>query len=140
PYDEIVEVDGVRLEGKTLGELLQLIQGKAGEKVTLVLYRPSTDRHIKVTVERAEIDNQTVSWKVIPVDDTKIGYISISMFGEETVEEWIEATARLISDDVKGLIVDLRDNPGGYLHSVAGVVSSIGKDGEVFAYMQNAEG
>ncbi|MEK4253311.1 S41 family peptidase [Ureibacillus sp. FSL K6-2830] len=140
PYDEIVEVDGVRLEGKTLGELLQLIQGKAGEKVTLVLYRPSTDRHIKITVERAEIDNQTVSWKVIPIDDTKVGYISISMFGEETVEEWIEATARLISDDVKGLIVDLRDNPGGYLHSVAGVVSSIGKDGEVFAYMQNAEG
>lgn len=140
PFDEIVQVDDVRMEGKTLGELLQLIQGKAGEKVTLVLYRPSTDRHIKVTVERAEIDNKTVTWKVIPIDDVNIGYVSISMFGEETVDEWVEATKELLARNVKGIIVDLRDNPGGYLHSVAGVVSSIGKEGEVFAYMQNAEG
>ncbi|MFC5558392.1 S41 family peptidase [Ureibacillus thermophilus] len=140
PYDEIVEVDGVRLEGKTLGELLQLIQGNPGEKVTLVIYRPSTDRHIKITVERAEIDNQTVTGKVIPLDDLKIGYVSISMFGEETLEEWIESTKRLLSENVDGMIIDLRDNPGGYLHSVAGVVSSIGKEGTVFAYMQNAQG
>lgn len=140
PFDEIVQVDDVRVEGKTLGELLQLIQGKAGEKVTLVLYRPSTDRHIKVTVERAEIDNQTVTWKVIPIDDIKIGYVSISMFGEETVDEWLKATERLVGENVNGIVIDLRDNPGGYLHSVAGVVSSIGKEGEVFAYMQNAEG
>lgn len=140
PFDEIVQVDDVRMEGKTLGELLQLIQGKAGEKVTLVLYRPSTDRHIKVTVERAEIDNKTVTWKVIPIDDVNIGYVSISMFGEETVDEWVEATKELLARNVKGIIVDLRDNPGGYLHSVAGVVSSIGKEGEVFAYIQNAEG
>ncbi|MED3763095.1 S41 family peptidase [Ureibacillus terrenus] len=140
PFDEIVEVDGVRLEGKTMGELLQLIQGKAGEEVTIVLYRPSTDRHIKVTVERAKIDNQTVTWKMIPADDKKIGYVSISMFGEDTVEEWVEATERLLSEKADGIIIDLRDNPGGYLHSVAGVVSSIGKEGKVFAYMQNAEG
>lgn len=140
PFDEIVEVDGVRLEGKTLGELLQLIQGEPGEKVSLVIYRPSTDRHIKITVERAEIDNQTVKWKVIPIEESKIGYVSISMFGEDTVEEWVEATKRLLSEKVDGMIVDLRDNPGGYLHSVAGVVSSIGKEGDIFAYMQNAEG
>lgn len=140
PFDEIVQVDDVRVEGKTLGELLQLIQGKAGEKVTLVLYRPSTDRHIKVTVERAEIDNQTVTWKVIPIDDVNIGYVSISMFGEETVDEWVQATEELLEKNVNGIVVDLRDNPGGYLHSVTGVVSSIGKEGEVFAYMQNAEG
>lgn len=140
PFDEIVEVDGVRMEGKTLGELLQLIQGKAGETVTLVLYRPSTDRHIKVSVERARIDNETVTWKIIPIDDMKIGYISISMFGEETVEEWFEATSKLLSEKVNGIIIDLRDNPGGYLHSVAGIISSIGKEGEVLAYMQNAEG
>lgn len=141
PYDEIVQVEDVRLEGKTMGELLQLIQGKAGEKVTLVLYRPSTDRHIKVTVERAEIDNQTVKSNVIEIDDDiGIGYVSISMFGEETMEEWINETKKLLNENVDGIVVDLRDNPGGYLYSVAGIVSSISNEGEIFAYMQNAEG
>lgn len=140
PYDEIVQVDEERIEGKTIGELMQLIQGEAGEKVTLVLYRPSTERHIKVSVERAEINNKTVASKVLKVDDTEIGYVSISMFGEKTAEEWVEATKKLVSEDIEGIIVDLRDNPGGYLHSVAAVVSSIEKDNTVFAYMQNGEG
>ncbi|MFC7685668.1 S41 family peptidase [Ureibacillus sp. GCM10028918] len=140
PYDEIVQVDEERLDGKTIGELMQMIQGEAGQKVNLVLYRPSTERHIKVSVERAEINNDTVASKVISVDDTNIGYVSISMFGEKTAEEWVEATTKLISEDVKGIIVDLRDNPGGYLHSVAAVVSSIEKDNSVFAYMQNGKG
>lgn len=140
PFDEIVQVDDERVDGKTLGELIQLIQGEAGEEISLVLFRPSTERHIKVKLERAEINNQTVTEKVLKVDDLKIGYVSISMFGEKTANEWIVATKRLISQDVEGVIVDLRDNPGGYLHSVAAVVSSINKDGEVFAYMQNGEG
>lgn len=140
PYDEIVQVDDERVEGKTLGELMQMIQGEAGEKVSLVFYRPSTERHIKVSVERAEINNDTVVSKVLKVDDTDIGYVSIAMFGEKTAEEWVEATKKLVSEDVEGIIVDLRDNPGGYLHSVAAVVSSIGKENIVFAYMQNGEG
>ncbi|MEL3960278.1 S41 family peptidase [Lysinibacillus endophyticus] len=140
PFDEIVQVDDERLEGKTMGELMQLISGEAGEKVTLVIYRPSTERHIKVTVERKEINNKTVNSKVLKVEDTEIGYVSISMFGEKTADEWVEATKKLISEDVEGLIVDLRDNPGGYLHSVAAVVSSIEKENVVFAYMQNGAG
>ncbi|MEL4024142.1 S41 family peptidase [Lysinibacillus endophyticus] len=140
PFDEIVQVDDERLEGKTMGELMQLISGEAGEKVTLVIYRPSTERHIKVTVERKEINNKTVNSKVLKVEDTEIGYVSISMFGEKTADEWVEATKKLISEDVEGLIVDLRDNPGGYLYSVAAVVSSIEKENVVFAYMQNGAG
>lgn len=140
PFDEIVQVDDVRVEGKKLGELLQLIQGEVGEEVTLVLYRPSTERHIKVKVKREEIKNDTVTAKVLDVDDTKIGYVSVSMFGENTAEEWLSATKQLIAENVEGIIVDLRDNPGGYLHSVAAVVSSIEKEGKVFAYMQNSEG
>ncbi|MFP3919058.1 S41 family peptidase [Lysinibacillus telephonicus] len=140
PFDEIVQVDNERLEGKTIGEVMQLIQGEKGEKVTLVLYRPSTERHIKVSVVRAEIDNKTVESKVLTVGETDIGYISISMFGEKTAEEWIRETKKLIGKDVEGLIVDLRDNPGGYLHSVAAVVSSIEDKNTVFAYMQNGQG
>ena len=141
PYDEIVQVDGENLEGKSIGELMQMIQGNAGEKVNLVLYRPSTDRHIKLSVERAEINNKTVSSQIIELnDDIEIGYISISLFGEKTAEEWIETTKKLITEEVRGLVIDLRDNPGGYLHSVAAVVSTINQNSKTFAYMQNSEG
>ncbi|BDH60862.1 peptidase S41 [Lysinibacillus sp. PLM2] len=140
PFDEIVQVDEQRLDGKTMGELLEMIQGEAGEEVTLVLYRPSAERHITVTLKRMEIKNDTVESEIIEVEDAKIGYISISMFGEKTADEWFEATSDLISKNVDGFVVDLRDNPGGYLHSVAAIVSSLHKEGEVFAYMQNGEG
>nr|WP_232337133.1 S41 family peptidase [Lysinibacillus timonensis] len=140
PFDEIVQVDETRVDGKTLGELLELIQGEAGQEVTLVLYRPSTERHIKVTLERMEMKNDTVEADVIELEEAKVGYISISLFGEKTADEWFEATNQLISQNVDGFIVDLRDNPGGYLHSVAAIVSSLQKEGQVFAYMQNGEG
>lgn len=140
PYDEIVQVDDVKVEGKTLGELLQLIQGEVGEDVTLVIYRPSTERHIKITLKREQINNDTVLVKVLNVDDVKIGYVSISMFGEDTAEEWTSATKQLMTEKVEGIIIDLRDNPGGYLHSVAAVLSTLKKEGEIFAYLQNSEG
>ena len=140
PYDEIVQINDVRLDGKTMGEVMKLMQGKEGEEVALVLYRPSLDRHIKVAVERAKMNNDTVDSEIVEVEGVKIGHITITLFAENTVEQWLEALSGLMEKDIKALIVDVRDNPGGYLHSVAGILSSIGDGNKTFAYMQNAEG
>lgn len=138
--DEIVQVDGVKVDGKTMSELMHLIQGDKGTKITIVVYRPSEDKHIKMTMERAAISNKTVTSEVVKVEDTSIGYIEISLFGEKTANEWVAETSKLLRKDVEGLVVDVRDNPGGYLHSVAALLSTILENGKVFAYMQNAEG
>jgi len=138
--DEIVQVDGVRVDGKTMSELMHLIQGEKGTKVTIVVYRPSEDKHIKMTMERAAISNKTVSSEVVKVEDTTIGYVSISLFGEKTANEWVAETSKLLRKDVEGIVIDVRDNPGGYLHSVAALLSTVLDSGKVFAYMQNAEG
>ncbi|QDQ01406.1 PDZ domain-containing protein [Lysinibacillus fusiformis] len=138
--DEIVQVDGVRVDGKTMSELMQLIQGEKGTKLTIVVYRPSEDKHIKMTMERAAISNKTVASEVVMVEDTAIGYVEISLFGEKTANEWVAETSKLLRKDVEGLVVDVRDNPGGYLHSVAALLSTVLEKGKVFAYMQNAEG
>ncbi|MEE3807495.1 MULTISPECIES: S41 family peptidase [Lysinibacillus] len=138
--DEIVQVDGVRVDGKTMSELMHLIQGEKGSKVTIVVYRPSEDKHIKMTMERAAISNKTVSSEVIKVEDTTIGYVAISLFGEKTANEWVAETSKLLRKDVEGIVIDVRDNPGGYLHSVAALLSTVLDNGKVFAYMQNAEG
>lgn len=140
PYDEIVQIDDVRLDGKTMGEVMKLMQGKAGEEVTLVLYRPSLERHIKVAVERAEMKNDTVEWEVLEVEGVQIGHITITLFAENTVEQWLEALTKLMDKDIEGLVVDVRDNPGGYLHSVAGIISTLGEENRIFAYMQDANG
>lgn len=138
--DEIVQVDSVRVDGKTMSELMQLIQGEKGTSLTIVVYRPSEDKHIKMKMERAAISNKTVTSEVMMVEDTAIGYVEISLFGEKTAEEWVTETSKLLRKDVEGLVIDVRDNPGGYLHSVAALVSSLLDDGKVFAYMQNSEG
>ncbi len=138
--DEIVQVDGVRVDGKTLSELMHLIQGEKGTKVTIVVYRPSEDKHIKMTMERAAISNKTVTSEVVSVENTPIGYVEISLFGEKTANEWVAETSKLLRKDIKGLVIDVRDNPGGYLHSVAALLSTVLENGKVFAYMQNAEG
>lgn len=138
--DEIVQVDNVRVDGKTMSELMHLIQGEKGTSVTIVVYRPSEDKHIKMKMERAAISNKTVTSEVMMVEDTAIGYVEISLFGEKTAEEWVAETSKLLRKDIEGLVIDVRDNPGGYLHSVAALVSSLLDDGKVFAYMQNSEG
>ncbi|MEY9971853.1 carboxyl-terminal processing protease [Lysinibacillus sp. RC46] len=138
--DEIVQVDGVRVDGKTMSELMHLIQGEKGTKVTIVVYRPSEDKHIKMTMERAAISNKTVTSEVVNVENAPIGYVEISLFGEKTANEWVAETSKLLRQDIKGLVIDVRDNPGGYLHSVAALLSTVLEKGKVFAYMQNAEG
>lgn len=140
PLDELVQVDDTRLDGKTMSEVMELIQGEEGENVTLVLYRPSMDRHIKVIVERAAMKNETIEAKVITVNDIPFGYVMISLFGETTGQEWLKALDSLGKANVQGLIVDVRDNPGGYLHSVAQLISTVEASQKVFAYMQNNEG
>lgn len=140
PLDEIVQINNERLEGKTMGDVMRLMQGKSGEKVTLVLYRPQAERHIKLTIERAALKNETVEAAVIERAEEAFGYVSLSMFGEKTAEEWKNAIAEISKKDVEGWIVDVRGNPGGYLHSVAEIISTLENRERIFAYMQNNVG
>ncbi|KYG91212.1 S41 family peptidase [Metasolibacillus sp. FSL H7-0170] len=140
PLDEIVQIDDERLDGKTMGDVMRLMQGKIGQKVTLVLYRPQAERHIKLTIERAALKNETVEAAVIERAEESFGYLSLSMFGEKTAEEWKNAVAEVEKSDVQGWIVDVRDNPGGYLHSVAEIISTLENRERIFAYMQNNTG
>lgn len=138
--DEIVQIDDTRVEGKSMGEIMALIQGKEGQKISLVLYRPGEDRHIKVTLKREKLKNDTVQMQVINVEDTPIGFVTVSMFGEKTAEDWQKTLEQLVEAKVKGLIVDVRDNPGGYLHSVAHMMSTLNPNEKIFSYMQNNAG
>ncbi|HWI47532.1 MAG TPA: PDZ domain-containing protein, partial [Rummeliibacillus sp.] len=79
PYDEIVQVNGERTDGKTLTELLALIRGEAGTNLKMTVFRPSEDRHVELNMTRAAITQTSVKSKVLVSDSKKIGYISITV-------------------------------------------------------------
>lgn len=140
PLDEIIQINDTRLEGKSLADVMQLMQGKEGEEIALVVFRPSIERHVKISVKRARMKNDTVQSEVIKVEDTAIGYITVSLFGEETGTEWQRELNKLFAEDVEALIIDVRNNPGGYLHSVAQMISTFERQEKIFAYMQRSDG
>ncbi len=139
-YDEIVRIDGERLEGDTLKNVVQRIRGKKGTIVKMTIFRPDEDKHVELSVTRDTIPVKTVSAKVIEERDEKIGYISITTFGAESAKEWKVATDKLVSDGAESLIIDVRGNPGGYLHSVGDIAGSLLKEDTIYAYMQDAKG
>ena len=140
PYDEIVQVDGERVDGKSLSDLLKVIKGKKGTNVSLTVFRPTEDRHMELSMMRSALQIHTVSSERIEQDDSTIGYVSISLFGEKTAEEWEQQTRTLVKQGIDGLLIDVRGNPGGYLHSVEQIIGTMLKNGQIFAYMQDAKG
>ncbi len=140
PQDEIVRIDGERLNASTMSELVQLLSGEKGSTVNMTVYRASENRHVELHIKREIISQQTVSSEVIEVDDHSIGIVSISIFGEKTGEEWAKQTGSLVERGIDALVIDVRGNPGGYLFSVSSVVGTLLNPGATFAYMQNADG
>ena len=140
PLDEIVQIDDVKLSGQSMQKVLKLLQRDVGQEIEFVLYRASIDEHIRLKIKVQQMKNKTVTAETITVQDVPLGLISIRLFGENTATEWLQATEQLSKQNIKGLIVDVRGNPGGYLHSVAGVLGSLQKKGVIFAYMQDNKG
>jgi carboxyl-terminal processing protease len=139
-YDEIVQVDQVALQGKTMQEVLLLLQGQEGESVHLVMFRPSLDRHLTYTINRKKLTNETITHRILKDNDQTFGYVEISLFGESTAMQWIEAMKKIKKANVQGLVIDLRDNPGGYLHAAAQLLSTFEEEPRTFAYLENSKG
>ncbi|HCN09426.1 MAG TPA: carboxyl-terminal protease [Lentisphaeria bacterium] len=119
--DQIVEVDGVLTTDLPLPDAIRMIKGEPGTSVSLTVYRPGTNQTFKVDVVRAIIEIQTIRRsEVLP---GQIGYLLITQFNENTADEFRETLTQMRHDGIRGLIVDLRFNPGGLLTSAIDVSS-----------------
>ena len=127
PNDVITKVDGKDVSGKNLDAAVALMKGAEGTEVTLTISRESKGV-FDVKVKRENITLDTVKGEVIQDD---IGYIQISMFDENTGKSFDKKLEELKSKNIKGLIVDLRENPGGSLEQCAEVSSEFIKKGDV---------
>ncbi|MDI3543644.1 MAG: carboxyl-terminal processing protease [Candidatus Atribacteria bacterium] len=112
--DIIVEIDGVPTLGMSSDEAVRKMRGERGTKVTLTIYREGEEENIVVEVVRDIIKIQSVKWEIL---SEGIGLITISEFHGRTQEELKKALSDLQAQGAKGLILDLRNNPGGLLQS-----------------------
>ena len=136
PGDQIVEVNGVNIEGMSLTEAVKDIRGEAGSEVTLGIIREGLPSIFQVTLVRATIVRNTVATEMLPGG---IGYLSLSQFAEDSGEEFAKGIRELKKQGMKGLVLDLRDNPGGYLDVAAEIGRQVVPKG-LIVYTEDRDG
>lgn len=110
--DLIVAVDGEDTLGFTVSETVFKIRGELGIPVTLTILREGSDERMDITIVRGEIVIDSVKWEI---RDDGIAVVNIFMFNDETTTLFQEAVQEILTEDVTGIVLDLRNNPGGLL-------------------------
>ena len=126
--DVIVSVDGIDGTSMEVSELVKHIRGEEGTTVQIEVFRPSTEEYLTFDVERADITLPSVEYQMM---DNRIGYIWIDSFETETAHQFEAAVADLEAQGMKGLILDVRYNPGGMVSSVVQIADDILPEGMI---------
>ena len=126
--DKIIKVDDKDIVGIDLEEAVALMKGKKGTKVTLTVMRDNVREPKIFEIIREEIILKTVKSNMM---ENNIGYIRITMFDEDTGSEFKKALKELTSQNMKGLILDLRQNPGGFINQCVDVADELLDEGLV---------
>jgi carboxyl-terminal processing protease len=123
--DRIVEVNGKSVDKMPLDDVVKELRGKPGTQITISVQQPATSETKTFTLERAIIQVDMVKdingKKEFPLGEDKIGYIRINEFGDRTGDELEDALQKLNAQGMKGLVLDLRWNPGGLLDEAVNV-------------------
>lgn len=123
PGDIIIEIDGVNVEGLTPEEVQQLTVGDVGSEISLTIQRPGFDQAMEFTLTRERIEVNNIRYAAKIGEDQNYGYIQLVRFGQGTSEEVREALLDMQeSGSFDGLVLDLRNNPGGLLNEAVSLV------------------
>ena len=135
--DLIVKVDNTDVTTMDEIQAISLVRGPAGSKVHLTILRKGSAQPLQFDVTRAKISVPSVESKMLP---GQIAYIKINDFGTQTSGELDDALKSLIKQSPKGLVLDLRNNPGGYLDSAVAVASQFMPGGKVVVKVKYGDG
>ncbi len=128
--DIIYKIESESTAGISISEAVNKIRGPAGTPITLTLIREGVDEPFDVTIRRDEIKIDSVTWED---KGAGIAYIRVSRFGDTTNMEWARSVSEIKEQmpNLRGVIVDVRNNPGGYLESAVYISSEFVKSGTV---------
>ncbi len=134
--DLIVKLDDTPVKGMSLNDAVKKMRGKPGAPITLTIARKGVDKPIVVTLTRAVIKIRSVKSKLL---DDGYGYVRVTQFQEHTGELLAEALGKLYKDNkapLKGLILDLRNDPGGLLNGAVAVTAAFVKPDSLVVYTE----
>lgn len=137
--DKIVEIDGKSTEGMELDDAVNILRGEKGTEVTIGIKREKVEEILKFNIIRDIIEVQAVKEKIMG-EENNIGYIRITTFNVNTKPELEEVLGGFNKDsNIQGIILDLRNNPGGLLDSAIEVASEFIKEGPI-VHIKDREG
>ncbi len=141
PEDEVIAVDGEDMTGVAGDIVLRHILGPAGTDVTLTIRRSNATtgdtNTFDVTIQRSKIVLHSAEGKML---DNNIAYVQLNTFGDNTSQELRQTLRDLMKQNPKGMVLDLRNNGGGYLNTAIEVISEFIKGGQVVMYEQFGDG
>jgi carboxyl-terminal processing protease len=135
--DTIISVNGELLQGFTLSEAVGKIRGPKGTQAKLRILRAGTAEPMEIIVVRDDISLETVEGQML---DGGIGLIRISQFAVNTGERYLEELKKLENKGMQGLIIDVRNNPGGVVEAVQTVADSIVPSGKTIMHLEYRDG
>lgn len=136
--DVILKVDGESYEGKNSNDISNYIKNSGKSKIVLTVKRDNEEKDISINLSKVEIPH--VSGKVIEQDSKKIGYIKISLFASNSYKQFKNKLDELEKSNIDDLIIDVRDNSGGYLSSVTDICNLFLDKGKVIYQLEDSKG
>ncbi len=137
PGDRVLKVDGWDARGKPTLEITARLKGPEGTPVKVELYRAGWEKPRTLTMIRETIQIPTVVWGLLPGD---IGYVRLTTFGGKTAQELERSLEALEAEGMKALILDLRDNTGGYLGAAREIAGKFLDGRKVVCYWEGRPG
>ena len=138
--DYIIKVDSEDTRGMTLEQAVGKIRGPAGTKVTLTIFHKGQTKPVEIAITRARIEVKSLSYEIRQYQGQKVGVLKLRRFGDETEGQFEKAISEFLMKNVKGVILDLRNNPGGYLETSVAVASNWVAPGKIVVVQKGSEG
>ncbi len=134
--DIIKKIDGQDFSEKTSSDMANYIKESDKKEIKITIQRDSEEKEVKLKRQKLEVP--TVTTKVYENNDKKIGYIDISIFSSVTDKQFKEKLKELEKKEIDGLIIDVRDNNGGYLNVVTNIASNLLKKGDIIYKLEKS--
>lgn len=128
PGDKIIKVDGVEVSSLNFEDAVSMMRGTPGTRVTLTILREFNNQTFEREIVRDEVEVPTVEHRMI---EAGIGYIRITSFDRQTYPQFMQALSNLTQQGMQGLVIDVRNNPGGLLDSVVRITNELIPEGTV---------
>jgi carboxyl-terminal processing protease len=135
--DKILEINGKPTTDMTIDEAVDLIRGPKGSEVTLTIFREEWEKSKEIKIVRAVIEVPSLKWEM---KDENIAYLKLYQFSEKASFDFSKAAIEILNSPAKKIILDLRNNPGGYLEVAQDIAGWFLKRGEIVAIEDFGEG